>query len=182
MNFPERSRPDLPRPSCRVILICGPPASGKSTYVREHAARDDLVIDFDLIAREHGIGRERESDEVGEILEDRNRRLALLADEPADRVAWVILSAPSKCLRKWWCDTLGVKPNDLVVLSPPYDELRRRIKNDPDRQAVQSLHFGLVDQWMQRERNNDPGLIKGNCDMHGFPTDPLHPWNARATA
>lgn len=34
-----------------VVIVTGPPAAGKSTYVREHATADDLVIDMDRIAR-----------------------------------------------------------------------------------------------------------------------------------
>lgn len=33
-----------------VHVVIGPPAAGKSTYVREHAGPDDVVIDFDLLA------------------------------------------------------------------------------------------------------------------------------------
>ncbi|MFJ1461011.1 AAA family ATPase [Nocardia sp. N2S4-5] len=37
-------------PGVRVVVVTGPPAGGKSTYVREHAAPDDVVIDLDVIA------------------------------------------------------------------------------------------------------------------------------------
>lgn len=35
----------------RITIVMGPPASGKTTYVREHAGLKDLVIDLDEIAR-----------------------------------------------------------------------------------------------------------------------------------
>ncbi len=34
-----------------VTVVIGPPASGKSTWVREHARYGDVIIDFDTIAR-----------------------------------------------------------------------------------------------------------------------------------
>ncbi|MFC8387059.1 AAA family ATPase [Nocardia sp. NPDC057272] len=37
-------------PGVRVVVVMGPPASGKSTHVRAHASADDVVIDLDVIA------------------------------------------------------------------------------------------------------------------------------------
>lgn len=33
-----------------LTVVIGPPAAGKSTWIRQHARPDDIVIDFDLIA------------------------------------------------------------------------------------------------------------------------------------
>jgi predicted kinase len=35
----------------RVVLVCGPPCAGKTTYVREHANPGDLIIDYDDLAQ-----------------------------------------------------------------------------------------------------------------------------------
>lgn len=172
----DLARPDLPKPTCRVMLVCGPPAAGKSTYVKAHASPVDLVIDLDLIARERGYGRDRSAADVALLLEERNRRLRALAKQPPERVAWVIVGAPSPSLRQWWCEALAVRPGDLVVLIPSREELSRRIRNDPDRRHVRELHNALVDKWMTRERNNNPGVVKSGCGVDGFPTDLLHPW------
>lgn len=37
-----------------LYLITGPPASGKSTYVREHAQHGDITIDYDALANALG--------------------------------------------------------------------------------------------------------------------------------
>jgi hypothetical protein len=114
--YAELARPTLrQKPSCKVKLICGPPASGKSTYVKAHAGPQDIVIDSDLIAREQGWGRERPSQAVGEILDERNRRLMALADAPADRQVWVIIGGASPSLRQWWREALAVAPSDLIT-------------------------------------------------------------------
>lgn len=34
-----------------VVVVIGPPAAGKTTYVQEHAKPSDLVVDMDAIAR-----------------------------------------------------------------------------------------------------------------------------------
>ena len=90
-------RPELlPKPTCKVWLICGPPASGKSTYVRANASKGDIVIDLDGIAREYGMGRERLSEATAMLLLDRNERLAALATEPPTSTAWVIMGGASR--------------------------------------------------------------------------------------
>ncbi|MGO1562621.1 MAG: AAA family ATPase [Actinomycetaceae bacterium] len=38
----------------RVTLVVGPPAAGKSTWIRQQAAPGDTVVDFDDIARDLG--------------------------------------------------------------------------------------------------------------------------------
>jgi 5-methylcytosine-specific restriction protein A len=144
-------RPELlPKPSCEVWLICGPPASGKSTYVSANARKGDIVIDVDAIAREYGMGRERLSEATAMLLLDRNERLAALATEPPTTTAWVIMGGASEELRRWWCNALGVEPDHLIVLVPPRAELYRRIMGDPDRRSVQHLHMQLVDKWFMQ--------------------------------
>jgi 5-methylcytosine-specific restriction protein A len=161
-----------------VKLVCGPPAAGKTTHVRAHAGPGDIVVDLDAIAQERGYGRyPRPPGAVTALLQERNRRLAALAGEPCDRVAWVILAAPSRCLRKWWCETLAVQAGDLLVLAPSRDELRRRIVNDPDRKFDRQTQFETVDKWFARERADDPGVLRWGADVNGWPLDPLHPLN-----
>ena len=172
-------RPVLRHPNCRVVLVCGPPGAGKSTYVAAHADDGDPVIDLDNIAKEYGLGRDRPRDRLGFLLKERNKRLDALAELEPHKTAWVILSAPSSRLRAWWCDSLGVKPDDLIVLAPAVPELKRRILADPDRRYVVAEHFAVVKRWFELERANDPGTIGSGCDESGMPADPLHPWNAR---
>jgi hypothetical protein len=145
--------------------------------VERHAGPADYVIDLDTIARELGFGRQRPANATAQLLAERNVRLERLSRARPDRVAWVIIGAPSPSLRAWWCETLGVKPEDLIVLTPAREELVKRIINDPDRASVRLHHFALVDKWFARERDDDPGIIKQGCGPDGSPLDPLHPWN-----
>ena len=171
-------RPTLPLPTCRVMLVCGPPGAGKNTYVAKHATPEDTVIDYDAIAQERGYLRDVPFDQVRIILQERNRRLATLSTKPANHVAWVIITAASNKLRQWWCAALGVKPDDLVLLVPNQNEIKRRIAADPTRKHVLSQQNKIVKQWFAREQANHPGYIASGCNANGEPTDPLHPWNA----
>ena len=33
----------------KTIVVCGPPASGKTTYVKQHMIPGDIVVDLDAI-------------------------------------------------------------------------------------------------------------------------------------
>lgn len=171
------SRPEVPKPACRVKLIAGPPAAGKSTYVKKFAKPGDVVIDFDDIGREFGITRDRSWTDAVRILRERNRRLINLTLEPPEATAWVIFVAPSIKLRAWWCQMLGVRPEDCVVLVPSRQILRERVRRDPSRRHVILKNLELIDKWFARERANDPGPLVSGFDEEGNPTDPLHHWN-----
>jgi 5-methylcytosine-specific restriction enzyme A len=145
------TQPCLPRPGCRVMLVCGPPASGKSTHVRDNAKPDDVVIDLDVIARGYGLGRNRPENLTNVLLQERNARLAALAQEPAERTAWVIIGAPGQKLRRWWCEALGVQAEDVVLLMPPLVELQRRVMADPERKRIGDLQLQWIDKWMTQE-------------------------------
>ena len=148
------TQPCLPQPGCRVRLICGPPAAGKSTYVQDNAKAEDIVIDLDAIAQEHGFAdRNRPENATNHLLRMRNDRLAALAKEPAQRTAWVILTAPGAKLRRWWCAALDVQASDLVLLVPSQAELHHRVMNDPDRKRIADLQLCWIDNWFARENS-----------------------------
>lgn len=163
LTLSELVRPDLPKPRCRVMLVCGPPAAGKTTFVRKHAGAQDLIIDLDAIANSQG------KRNICTALQARNRMLAALASEPPERVAWVIICAPAPSLRQWWANALDA---EIILLLPTRAELYQRIVSTRDRAELK-----LVDKWFTRERADNPGVLKSGCDASGYPTDPLHPWN-----
>ncbi len=151
-DAPVSVRPEwLPTPVCRVMLVCGPPGSGKSTYVNEHRAGGDEVIDLDVIA--HEIGGIGEHDLKGELLaaalHERNRRLAGLArPERAGDTVWVIVCAPIKW-RMWWERKL--RPVRTIVINTPLAECERRIANDPRRGDVRDAHVLAARAWWRME-------------------------------
>jgi len=150
-QYGDAVQPELPRPSCTVMLVCGPPCAGKSRYVREHAREGDTVIDLDEIAKEQGFGRDRPADVAGQLLHDRNQRLAELAGKPRSHVAWVIIAAPSRQLREWWRNKLNAR---ITLLVPSREVLLERAAADPERQGMLPLQQKLIDQWFDRELNS----------------------------
>lgn len=120
-------------------LVCGPIASGKSWWVRQHAGPRDLVVDMDAIAsRIAGLPFTHSWDRrhLDDALRERNALLAALSrDDATSRwpMAWLIVSEPTASGREWWCDRL--EPRRVTVLETPPAICLERVRRDPDRAA-----------------------------------------------
>jgi len=141
--------PDWLRPS-RVALqiVCGPPASGKSTYVSERASFTELVLDLDDIkATLSGLpvyqpGRAWRD----EAVRHRNSELGKLSAAYAKLGgAWLIVGEPTPEKRLWW--RIKLRPLSIIVLATPAEVCHARIDADPRRDAVRDLHHAAVDAW-----------------------------------
>jgi predicted kinase len=144
-------RPSIERPICRVILVCGPPASGKSTYVRVHAKTGDTVLDLDEIAAYFGLRRGWPSTHFALVLREWGQRLRALAQLGPKDVAWVVMGAPLREQREYWTRALGVKAEDLIVLTATREELFERIRLDPERSRIRSEQVLAVRNWFELE-------------------------------
>jgi hypothetical protein len=128
------TRPAYLKPAlCPVTIVCGPPGSGKTTYVTNHKADNEQLICLDTIINEIGnhppaLSRGRW---VKPALIERNKRLVALSHEPSTVRTWFIVGAPTRTERQWWADTL--KAERVIVLLPTRDECLRRVRLDPAR-------------------------------------------------
>lgn len=110
-----------------LTIVCGPPCSGKSTWVRDRAGRRDLVIDLDVIASDisgeplHGWCRERW---LNAALWRRNNMLGDLGRGGNWPAAWFIVSEPKPQHRDFWAKAL--RPSAVVVLEVDERECIRR--------------------------------------------------------
>lgn len=84
-----------------VTLVTGPPAAGKSTWVRERAARGDLVVDLDEIAG----GHDRTPAQTRAALAEAQRRESAAASHSGD--AWVIRCAADPAKRAELAASVG---------------------------------------------------------------------------
>lgn len=130
-----------------LTIVCGPPSSGKSAYVRERAQDRDLVIDLDVIASDisgepqHGWDRGRW---LNAALYRRNDMLGSLSRSADHRAAWLIVSEPKAKHREWWHDTL--KPIAMVMLLTSEAECIARAKADGNRN-LKATSDAIVRWW-----------------------------------
>lgn len=130
-------------------LVCGPPASGKTTYVDQHVGINEMVLDLDVIrASLSGLPIYQHTGTAGlaEALRYRNSQLGKL-HSPYCKLggAWLIVSAPKLEERAWWRAKL--RPMSVVVLATPAEECHARIDADARRSWVADVHHAAVDQW-----------------------------------
>jgi predicted kinase len=170
------------RPSAvPLVIIYGPPASGKSTYIRERAAPEDIVVDLDdIVAEICGSSRERSKAIRYRALTERNRRLAGLWRARPGRRAWFATTAARKGLRASLERQL--RPVEVVVMDTPLEECVRRIRADLERPARE--HEELARRWWRdwgRGGGKNPkGWISVDClppfaHINGPPDDPGGP-------
>jgi len=137
---------------CKVNIVCGPPAAGKSTYVKQHAGERDRVICFDEIAQRRYSRRAGErpllsSSMINDTLRERNLLIADLMHPSAAGIgtAWIILTEPRGEARRWWCAKLNAQS---IVLLTSAQVCHARIDHDAQQgdRRVASAH-SFVDQW-----------------------------------
>lgn len=136
------------RSRTKIILVIGPIAAGKSTYVSENAGPRDLVVDYDAISKALGPELPRGHNGVRHemVREVRNRLIKQIqrGDVAAER-AWIISCNP---------DAEAIFPHHEVrVVDPGRDEvIRRCVKERP------AELLWTVDEWY--EKRSTPEAIR----------------------
>lgn len=147
-QYAERSFPSDLRPSrVPLTIVCGPPGSGKSTYVYARATANDVVIDFDRIMQRFiGGATEHHTDKayLDRVLDSRNQQLRALATDMVHEHAWFIVTAIDPQERERWALVLG---GEVVVMDTPLDECIRRINADVTREGYRSRMIEVARRW-----------------------------------
>lgn len=124
-----------------LTVVTGPPCSGKSTYVTNHARPGDVVIDYDVLAQALGAPSRYERDEHVRRVTGAARRAAIQAaveEHHRGATVWVVDSRPTAYRLR----TYQQAGATLVPLDAPRDELHRRA--DAERPP---LWHQLIDEW-----------------------------------
>ena len=140
------SIPDGVKPSgIPVVLVSGPPAAGKSTFIEANANPGDTIIDFDLLRKR-----------VGGVKWDTRKHIHRAAFNLRDveiralhrktkGKCYLIVTAPSEDERRTWAEALGNVTIHLI--RTPESVCIDRIKADPNRKEAANSQIGAVKAW-----------------------------------
>ena len=131
-----------------VEMVCGPPGSGKSSYVSERIQPTDTLIDLDEIQQGlsglpvHHTGKRW----LRRALELRNDQLRALSKDTRYTKAWFIIAAADPADRRRFADMLGAT---VTVLTTPLAECIRRIRADESRAGITDRLIEVAAKWWQ---------------------------------
>ena len=126
-----------------IHVITGPPCSGKSTYVEEHAMPGELQIDFDKIAKTFGAAQDHQAKGLAREAAIKARKCAVeIAIKNPAAESWIISTEISAGQRKAY-EEAGA---EIVVLNPGMKECLERAERDgrPAETAAE------IEEWYKR--------------------------------
>jgi predicted kinase len=108
-----------------LTIVTGPPCSGKTTYIQEHAKSGDIIVDFDAIAQ--ALGSPVAHGHTGHIwkvaIEARDTAIEVaVSQHRKGATAWIIDSKPTAATRRRYTQQ-GARIIDLTATA---EELHAR--------------------------------------------------------
>ena len=137
----------------KLILVCGPPGAGKSTYVARHWRKGDIVVDLDRL-------KEALSCLPGHEAPDHVLPLALAAQAAVIEClraganinkAWIIACAPTGYARQDWVDRNSAS---IVMIETTVDVCVERTKERPQPPGYRTWR-DLAESWWQEYQPRD---------------------------
>lgn len=77
----HNTKTQMEKQLANIILVYGPPCSGKSTYISKNKNYDDIVLDIDDISEELYNTRQRTAQQKEEVINERESRLLSLLNK-----------------------------------------------------------------------------------------------------
>ena len=149
-----------PAVATSVIVVCGPPGAGKTTYVRERAKWGDLVVDLDMIwCALTGLAVYDKPDAVLPfVLACRDAIYDRLSRANEVRQAWIITGGAKSPDRAVWRQ----RGASVVVIETQATVCIARIRQDDTRAERAALLQTLVtDWWREYRRDGGDEIIEG---------------------
>ncbi|MCJ7859259.1 ATP-binding protein [Corynebacterium kalidii] len=109
--------------------MIGPPAAGKSTYIREHMTDGDIVIDYDILANAlsgRDLANHQHTRAVKQVTKAARDAAITTARTHADTIdVWIIHSTPAQSTIDQYQDDGA----EVIVIDPGKDTVMHRVKH-----------------------------------------------------
>lgn len=128
-----------------ITLVCGPPGSGKTSYVKDHMRWGDLVIDFDYLYSALSFLPTREKpDQLYPYVECARKALykKIMYGCPVD--VWVIMGGARARDREQFPDA------KIILLKKSVSECLRNIMKDPERSGEIERYRPMIEKWYRQ--------------------------------
>lgn len=137
----------------QVTIVCGPPGSGKTTYVRERAHRGDLIIDLDFIfAAISGLPLyDKPVGLLNVALEVKDFLIAKLRGQSGINRAWIVTGGAARAEREEIARKTGGR---VIVLAVPAHECLARISKDDRRVGTSEAWQSRIERWWREYEPN----------------------------
>lgn len=171
----DTEHPFFGREASPATLVCGPPGSGKTSYVAARRRPGDLVLDLDAI--QSALSGEPWYMAGAEILPFACQARDAVIDRlrrPHDlRHAWIITSGPKLADRHPLAESLAAS---VVVLEVSAAECKLRLEADERRPLTTRLRLSeVIDGWWEAYQPEPHTPLEGQKTNAGRPTGTNQP-------
>lgn len=129
-------------------IVCGPPGSGKTTYVRERINPGDIVVDIDAMFQAFTFlpVYQKPTNLLSFIFDVQRNAIEKIAlnDDNMINNAWIIIAGARSVDREYLRAKLDAK---IVMLDVPADECLRRVYADESRRGKGIAWGKLIKDW-----------------------------------
>lgn len=125
--------PEWLKPIPQLTVVFGPPGSGKSTWVRDRATEQDVVLDLDEMIASISNKPIYKGNKQEYALAVRKRNDLLISMSNQNKSGYLILTGMKHSQRKWWVRKLT--PKAVHIMGTSIEECAQRIMSD-DRRSM----------------------------------------------
>lgn len=138
------------KPEKNAYIVFGPPMSGKTSYVKEHMIRGDMIVDMDKLYA--AVSFLPYYDKPDNLYNNVRVIHNTLIDNIKTRFgkwnnAWIIGGYADKYKRERLAEELGA---EIIFCDVSKEECYRRLKLDEDRKYRQDEWKGYIDKWFDK--------------------------------